>query len=127
MAWQQLGIPALNHALASPVTPLELHVQALEDKGVLTTDSAAKLLPPLALDLGAAAAGGRERVFAVRLHNPGALAAAWQLHSYDDPEVGFVALTIGGRGFWAYCLCSRMARGQVGRCSVPCHVSATMR
>jgi len=87
VAWQQLGLPALNLALASPVTPLELHVQALADKGVLTTDSAAALLPPLEVDLGTMGVGAGVREFAVRLFNPGELAAAWELHSYDDPEV----------------------------------------
>ncbi|KAI8476927.1 MAG: hypothetical protein J3K34DRAFT_516186 [Monoraphidium minutum] len=87
VAWQQLAIPALNAALAAPVAPPELRVRALADRGVLTTDSAAAMLPPLALDLGALAAGGPGRVFAVRLTNPGPLAAAWELHSYDDPEL----------------------------------------
>lgn len=96
------------------MTPLELRVRALADRGTLTTDSAAQLLPPVEIDLGAIAAtnqapehegcagiGGPEgaenpsdrpaeegRVFAVQLFNPGPLEAAWELHSYDDPEVG---------------------------------------
>jgi hypothetical protein len=88
VAWQQLGLPALNAALACPVTPLERRARALADRGALTTDSAAALLPPLPLDLGPLPLGGPGRRVALRLENPGPLPAAWELHSYDDPEVG---------------------------------------
>lgn len=86
--WQQLGLPALNAALAGPVTRLELRAAGLAARGALTTDSAAALLPPLVVDLGALAAGGGAREIALRLFNPGALPAAWELHSYDNPQVG---------------------------------------
>jgi hypothetical protein len=61
-------------------------MQSLADRGALTTDSASALLPPLPIDLGALPLGGSERRVTLRLANPGALPAAWELHSYDDPE-----------------------------------------
>ena len=85
--WRQLGLPALNAALAAPVSAAELRAAALAAAGALTTDGAAALLPPVAIDLGALPLGGAPREVALRLSNPGALEAAWELHSYDDPEL----------------------------------------
>jgi hypothetical protein len=87
VVWRQLGLPALNAALAAPVTRAELRARALDDAGLMTTDAAAAALPRLGVDLGAVAPGGA-REFAVMLTNPGRLPAAWELHSWDDPEVG---------------------------------------
>ncbi|GBF91298.1 hypothetical protein Rsub_03618 [Raphidocelis subcapitata] len=86
VVWRQLGVPALNAALAAPVAPGELRVRALDDGGLMTTDAAAAALPRLEVCLGALAPGGA-REFGVMLTNPGRLPAAWELHSWDDPEL----------------------------------------
>lgn len=87
VAWQMLGVPQLNAELRAPVTAAELQAQALSDKGRLTNDNAAALLPPFEVDLGIAAAGQGPRVFYVGLRNEGQLPLKWELHSYDTPEV----------------------------------------
>jgi hypothetical protein len=87
VAWQMLGVPQLNAELRSPVTSAELQAQSLSDKGRLTNDNAATLLPPFEVDLGIAAAGQGPRVFYVGLRNEGQLPLKWELHSYDTPEV----------------------------------------
>jgi hypothetical protein len=87
VAWQMLGVPQLNAELRSPVTEAELQAQALSDKGRLTNDNAAALLPPFEVDMGIAAAGQGPRVFWVGLSNEGQLPLQWELHSYDTPVV----------------------------------------
>eukprot|EP00882_Tetradesmus_deserticola_P021021 GHRQ01022726.1.p1 GENE.GHRQ01022726.1~~GHRQ01022726.1.p1 ORF type:complete len:163 (+),score=50.87 GHRQ01022726.1:112-600(+) len=91
VAWQMLGIPQLNAELRSPVTQAELHARALSDRGRLTSDNAAALLPPFDVDMGIAAAGQGPRVFWVEVSNEGQLPLKWELHSYDAPEVGAAA------------------------------------
>lgn len=82
-----LGVQRLNAELCSPVSCAELQARALADKGLLTNDNAAALLPPFELDLGVLAVGAAPRAAWLRLSNAGALPVAWELHSYDKPEV----------------------------------------
>lgn len=88
VSWQVLGLSQLNAELHCPVTAAEVQAQHLADKGQLSNDNAASLLPPFQLDLGVAAAGGGSRQFWVEVTNDGVLPVEWELHSYDAPQVG---------------------------------------
>jgi hypothetical protein len=87
VAWQVLGLAQLNAELRCPVTAAEVQAQQLADKGQLSNNNAALLLPPFQLDLGVAAAGSSSRQFWVEVTNDGVLAVDWELHSYDAPQV----------------------------------------
>lgn len=84
-----LGIQQLNKELCSAVSTAELQAQALSDKGSLTNDNAAALLPPFEVDMGVVAAGQVLRSFWLQFSNTGALPLNWELHSYDAPQVGW--------------------------------------
>jgi hypothetical protein len=88
VSWQALGLSQLNAELGCPVTAAEVQAQQLADRGQLSNDNAASLLPPFQLDLGPAAAGSGPRQFCVEVSNDGVLPVEWELHSYDAPQVG---------------------------------------
>lgn len=88
VSWQALGLPQLNAELCCPVTAAEVQAQQLADKGQLSNNNAAPLLPPFGVDLGVAAAGGGPRQYWVEVTNDGVLPVDWELHSYDAPQVG---------------------------------------
>lgn len=87
VSWLTLNLPAINAELQTAVCSTDLELNALEDKGQLTTETAMSALKPFALDFGLLPVDGEPRTFHVCLTNPGALPAHWELHSYDDPEV----------------------------------------
>lgn len=87
VSWQVLSLSQLNAELRCPVTAAEVQAQHLAEKGQLSNDNAASLLPPFAVDLGVAAAGGGPRQFCLEVSNDGVLPAEWELHSYDAPQV----------------------------------------
>jgi hypothetical protein len=89
VSWQVFGLSELNAELRCPVTAAEVQAQHLADKGQLSNDNAASLLPPFQLDLGVAAAGSGSRQFWVEVTNDRVLPVEWELHSYDAPQVGF--------------------------------------
>jgi len=88
VAWQVLGLSQLNAELRCPVSAAEVQAHLLADKGQLSNDNAADLLPPFQLDLGPAAAGGPPVQVWVEMTNDGVLPVDWELHSYDAPQVG---------------------------------------
>lgn len=90
VSWQVLGLSQLNAELRCPITAAEVQAQQLADKGQLSNDNAASLLPPFQLDLGVAAAGSGARQFWVEVTNDGVLPVDWELHSYDAPQVGIL-------------------------------------
>jgi hypothetical protein len=110
LVWQMLGVPALNAELAAPLTDQELHLMQLDEAGQLTTDKACALSAAFDMDLGPLALGAAPRRVWVTLSNEGALPAAWELHSYDDPEVrpllqplrALLLLVVAGAGLTVY-------------------------
>jgi hypothetical protein len=87
VAWQMLGLSQLNAELCCPVSTAEVQAQQLADKGQLSNDNAASLLPPFPVDLGVTTAGRCARQFELEVKNNGVLPLEWELHSYDAPQV----------------------------------------
>jgi hypothetical protein len=94
VAWQLLGVTQLNAELRAAVSAAEVQAQVLADRGQLSNDNAAVLLPPFQLDLGVAVAGGSARSFWVTFANAGVLPLQWELHSYDAPQVRAVLASV---------------------------------
>ncbi|KAL6761327.1 hypothetical protein V8C86DRAFT_3023865 [Haematococcus lacustris] len=87
VAWGMLGLAHINAELSAGVTALELELNRMEERGSLTTEAASKALRPFILDLGCAAEGSELVVVKLELSNTLPLPAAWELHSYDDPDL----------------------------------------
>ena len=78
--WDLLGVKDVNRELRSNVTPLELELNRMEDRGQLTTASAMRSLDPYVLQFGTHAHGERNVVVHLELTNYTALQAHWELH-----------------------------------------------